>query len=66
MQLYKYFFLLVLSLFILTKTQAQTDTLLRNKIEPKREFRGVWIATVENIDWPQKTIDPGSTKTTID
>lgn len=21
---------------------------------PKREFRGVWIATVENIDWPQK------------
>ena len=21
-------------------------------IEPKREFRGVWIATVVNIDWP--------------
>jgi len=23
-----------------------------NKLEPKREFRGVWIATVVNIDWP--------------
>jgi uncharacterized lipoprotein YddW (UPF0748 family) len=21
---------------------------------PKREFRGIWIATVENIDWPSK------------
>ncbi|MCJ8209236.1 family 10 glycosylhydrolase [Mucilaginibacter sp. RS28] len=21
---------------------------------PKREFRGVWVATVENIDWPSK------------
>ncbi len=21
---------------------------------PKREFRGVWVATVENIDWPNK------------
>lgn len=24
----------------------------RPKPEPKREFRGVWIATVVNIDWP--------------
>lgn len=24
------------------------------KIAPKREFRGVWIATVTNIDWPSK------------
>src|ERR1700753_82492 len=22
------------------------------KTEPKREFRGAWVATVENIDWP--------------
>lgn len=27
--------------------QKQTDT------PPKREFRGVWLATVENIDWPR-------------
>jgi len=62
MQLYKYFFLLVLSLLILTKTQAQTDTLSRNKIEPKREFRAVWIATVENIDWPKKQSTPDQQK----
>lgn len=31
-------------------SNAQTDT----KIAPKREFRGVWIATVTNIDWPSK------------
>ena len=21
---------------------------------PKREFRGAWIATIDNIDWPSK------------
>jgi uncharacterized lipoprotein YddW (UPF0748 family) len=25
---------------------------VRTKMEPKREFRGAWVATVENIDWP--------------
>jgi uncharacterized lipoprotein YddW (UPF0748 family) len=24
------------------------------QISPKREFRGVWVATVQNIDWPGK------------
>jgi len=24
------------------------------KINPKREFRGVWVATVANIDWPSR------------
>ena len=28
-----------------------------NIVQPKREFRGVWIATVVNIDWPKKGID---------
>ncbi|RZK60663.1 MAG: glycoside hydrolase [Pedobacter sp.] len=28
------------------------------KIAPKREFRGVWVASVTNIDWPSK---PGLT-----
>lgn len=40
-------------LFLLTAPQfsnAQVDT----KIAPKREFRGVWVATVTNIDWPSK------------
>ena len=53
MHLSKYFLLPVLSLLVLTKAQAQTDTLLRKNVAPKREFRGVWIATVENIDWPK-------------
>ena len=25
-----------------------------NEIPPKREFRGVWIASVANIDWPSR------------
>lgn len=25
-----------------------------SKIAPKREFRGVWVATVANIDWPSR------------
>ena len=25
------------------------------QIAPKREFRGVWVATVNNIDWPSKS-----------
>lgn len=29
---------------------AQSDV----KIAPKREFRGVWVATVANIDWPSR------------
>ncbi|SHH06164.1 Uncharacterized lipoprotein YddW, UPF0748 family [Flavobacterium fluvii] len=27
-------------------------------INPKNEFRAVWIATVANIDWPKSNIDP--------
>jgi uncharacterized lipoprotein YddW (UPF0748 family) len=34
------------------KLQAQTDTVIQNEPAPKREFRGVWVATVVNIDWP--------------
>jgi len=29
-----------------------------SKIAPKREFRGVWVATLSNIDWPSR---PGLT-----
>ncbi|MFM6977054.1 MAG: glycoside hydrolase family 10 protein [Sphingobacteriaceae bacterium] len=35
-------------LFFCAGVYAQGD------INPKREFRGVWIATVANIDWPSK------------
>ena len=31
--------------------------------QPKNEFRGVWIATVANIDWPlNKDYNPASQK----
>ncbi|MBB5636772.1 uncharacterized lipoprotein YddW (UPF0748 family) [Pedobacter cryoconitis] len=37
---------LITPLFIYAQTPA--------KIAPKREFRGVWVATVTNIDWPSR------------
>ena len=52
MRLYKYFIFFILLIFIFKNTQAQTDTAQKITLEPKREFRGVWIATVVNIDWP--------------
>lgn len=49
----KVLFLLVCTgyLFFLSSAPifAQQDA-----VPPKREFRGVWIATVANIDWPSK------------
>lgn len=45
MSLYRYIFLLILFQLMLLATFAQG---------PKREFRGIWIATVNNIDWPSK------------
>ncbi|AMR30693.1 glycoside hydrolase [Mucilaginibacter sp. PAMC 26640] len=54
MPLHRYLFSLFASVLITTITLAQTivpqDTLLP---APKHEFRGVWIATVVNLDWPQ-------------
>jgi uncharacterized lipoprotein YddW (UPF0748 family) len=37
---------------IIATTQIYAQAL--NKILPKREFRGVWVATVSNIDWPSR------------
>ncbi len=42
---YRYFILIYL--LLTGSVKAQT-------VAPKREFRGLWIATVENIDWPHK------------
>jgi uncharacterized lipoprotein YddW (UPF0748 family) len=43
------FFLAFVLLFTLSLTLAQAP--------PKREFRGAWIATVSNLDWP---LSPGA------
>ena len=54
MRLYQYLVIFILLISLSLKIQAQTDTLHATapKQEPKREFRGVWLATVVNIDWP--------------
>lgn len=41
-------FLLLFFLHVAVLTYGQND------FPPKRELRGVWIATVQNIDWPSK------------
>jgi len=56
------FFLLLFTICLRAPAQPvqNIDSILNAKnaindtIPPKREFRGVWIATVENIDWPSK------------
>ncbi len=48
---------LVLALSALLTTlsvRAQNPTPPQPLPEPPREFRGVWVATVANIDWPSK------------
>lgn len=53
----KYLFSLLLSLNSALATFAQIGP------SPKREFRGVWIATVNNMDWPSKeNTDPKKQK----
>jgi uncharacterized lipoprotein YddW (UPF0748 family) len=39
---------LAIGILLLTAVQSQAQQ------QPNYEFRGVWIATVDNIDWPQK------------
>jgi uncharacterized lipoprotein YddW (UPF0748 family) len=52
MHIYRLFITLIFLLPGLQKVAAQTVAPPKYKADPKREFRGVWIATVENIDWP--------------
>src|ERR1700744_6181280 len=54
MRLRLLFVTLVLLLSGLLQLKAQTLAEPVVKGDPKREFRGVWIATVDNIDWPKK------------
>jgi uncharacterized lipoprotein YddW (UPF0748 family) len=47
---------LLLCCFLQAGAQAVADSTIN--AHPKRELRGVWVATVENIDWPQKPGEP--------
>lgn len=49
-----YMFRIVLISFLLFPVSQITAYGQIQNISPKREFRGVWIATVQNIDWPSK------------
>lgn len=42
--------LLLISCLLVSTLGAKSQ----NSSHPKREFRGVWVATVANIDWPSK------------
>ena len=46
--------LLLFSLLLLSFSNGNAQEKATN---PKNEFRAVWIATVENIDWPKKRTD---------
>ncbi len=39
-------------LFVLVLLTTISDNIFPQYVYPKRELRGVWIATVANIDWP--------------
>ena len=54
----KIFFTGFILIFFCLSTQAQVIDTMMLMHAPKREFRGVWVATVANIDWPTK---PGET-----
>ncbi len=51
----------VICLVLLTLFSVSSCSVFRRgDVHPKREFRGVWIATVANIDWPEKGSDSWS------
>lgn len=53
MLLYRYLLTIICFCTICSLSSAQTVTSEDvTPIQPKREFRGVWIATVVNLDWP--------------
>ena len=59
MHILRHFILLIIPLLTVVTANAQPAEPVTEpvpvKFEPKRDFRGVWIATVVNIDWPTST-----------
>lgn len=53
-----YFLLLTILVPLVTNAQVPAAQLPPYKTDPKREFRGVWMATVENLDWPTNPTMP--------
>ena len=45
---------ILLLLFVLSCKKPAVRAKLAGNIPPKREMRAVWVATVDNIDWPSR------------
>lgn len=54
LQLFSFLLLPVLFISACCEIIAGTKTRVENLPSVRREFRAVWIATVDNIDWPSK------------
>jgi len=50
------------SFILLCLAMQVLSAMAQPKLQPKREFRGVWIATVSNIDWPSSSRSSSSTQ----
>lgn len=44
----------IILLFLICSAPSAFAQVNDAQVHPKREFRGVWVATVANIDWPSK------------
>lgn len=47
-------FCLIIYAFLSGCSKKVTQQVTTKPAGPKREFRGVWVATIENIDWPSR------------
>jgi uncharacterized lipoprotein YddW (UPF0748 family) len=50
----KAIFCLIIYAFLSGCSKKATQKIATKPAGPKREFRGVWVATVDNIDWPSR------------
>ncbi len=54
MYLKKAAFCLIIYAFLSGCNKKVTQQIISKPAAPKREFRAVWVATVDNIDWPSR------------
>ena len=47
-------FCFIIYAFLSGCSKKVTQTFISKPVGPKREFRAVWVATVDNIDWPSR------------
>lgn len=47
-------FCLIIYAFLSGCSKKVTQQVISKPVGPKREFRAVWVATIDNIDWPSR------------